>query len=36
VQVSDAAHLRQALAIYQRIGSPAARRVEQTLRQYGL
>ena len=28
-------HLRDALAIYQRIGSPAARRVKETLRQYG-
>jgi tetratricopeptide (TPR) repeat protein/transcriptional regulator with XRE-family HTH domain len=31
-----AAPLRDALAIYQRIGSPAARRVEATLRQHGL
>ena len=30
-----AAHLRQALAIYQRIGSPAARRVEDALRRCG-
>jgi hypothetical protein len=29
-----AAHLRQALAIYQRIGAPGARRVQETLRQY--
>ena len=27
-----AAHLRQALTIYQRIGAPAARRVQETLR----
>jgi tetratricopeptide (TPR) repeat protein/transcriptional regulator with XRE-family HTH domain len=31
-----AAPLRDALAIYQRIGSPAARRVEETLRRNGL
>jgi tetratricopeptide (TPR) repeat protein/transcriptional regulator with XRE-family HTH domain len=31
-----AAHLRHALAIYQRIASPAARRVQDTLRQNGL
>jgi tetratricopeptide (TPR) repeat protein/transcriptional regulator with XRE-family HTH domain len=31
-----AAHLRHALAIYQRITSPAARRVQHTLRQHGL
>ena len=31
-----AALLRDALAIYQRIESPAARRVKETLRQYGL
>jgi hypothetical protein len=31
-----AAPLRNALALYQRIGSPAARRVEETLRQSGL
>jgi hypothetical protein len=31
-----AAQLRQALAIYQRIGSPGAQRVRETLRQYGL
>jgi tetratricopeptide (TPR) repeat protein/transcriptional regulator with XRE-family HTH domain len=31
-----AATLRKALAIYQSIGSPAARRVEETLRQHGL
>jgi tetratricopeptide (TPR) repeat protein/transcriptional regulator with XRE-family HTH domain len=31
-----AALLRDALAIYQRIASPAARRVDETLRQYGL
>ena len=31
-----AAPLRDALAIYQRTGSPAARRVEETLRQHGL
>jgi tetratricopeptide (TPR) repeat protein/DNA-binding XRE family transcriptional regulator len=31
-----AAHLRHALAIYQRIASPAARRVQDTLRQIGL
>ena len=31
-----AATLRDALAIYQRIGSPAAGRVEETLRQHGL
>ena len=31
-----AAHLRQALAIYQRIGTPAAQRVQETLRQHGL
>ena len=31
-----AAPLRDALAIYQRIASPAARRVEETLRQHGL
>jgi hypothetical protein len=32
MQAGDAAHLRQALAIYQRIGSPA-RRVQEILRQ---
>ena len=31
-----AVHLRQALAIYQRIGAPAARRVQQTLENYQL
>jgi hypothetical protein len=31
-----AAPLRDALAIYQRIGSPAAQRVEEALRQHGL
>jgi tetratricopeptide (TPR) repeat protein/transcriptional regulator with XRE-family HTH domain len=31
-----AAPLRQALAIYQRIGTSGARRIQQTLRQYGL
>jgi hypothetical protein len=29
-----ATHLQQALAIYQRIGSPGARRVRETLRQH--
>jgi hypothetical protein len=29
-----AAHLRQALAIYQRIGAPSARRVQETLLQH--
>jgi len=33
---SGAAHLRQALAIYQRIGAPAARRVQQTLQNHQL
>jgi len=31
-----AAYLRQALAIYQRIGAPAARRVQETLHHHGL
>ena len=31
-----AAHLQQALAIYQRIGTPAARRVQQTIHNHGL
>jgi len=30
------AHLKQALAIYQRIGTPRARRVQETLRQHAL
>jgi Tetratricopeptide repeat len=30
------AHLKQALAIYQRIGAPRARRVQETLRQHPL
>lgn len=34
--IQAAAPLRDALAIYQRIGSPAARRVQETLRQHGL
>jgi hypothetical protein len=29
------AHLRQALTIYQHLNSPIARRVKETLRQYG-
>ena len=31
-----APHLRQALTIYQRIGAPAARRVQQTLQNHSL
>jgi hypothetical protein len=31
-----AAHLRQALTIYQRIGAPAARQVQETLHDHGL
>jgi len=31
-----AAHLRQALTIYQRTGTPGARRVQETLRRNGL
>jgi Tfp pilus assembly protein PilF len=31
-----AAPLRQALAIYQRIGNPGDRRIQETLRQHGL
>jgi len=31
-----AAHLQQALTIYQRIGAPAARRVQQTIQNHGL
>ena len=31
-----AAQLRQALAIYQRIGAPAARHVRETLRHHGI
>jgi len=31
-----AAHLRQALAIYQRIGAPAARRVQKTIQYHKL
>ena len=34
--VEGAAQLRQALAIYQRIGNPAARRIQETLRQHDL
>ena len=34
--VEGAAQLLQALAIYQRIGAPAARRVQETLRQHGI
>jgi DNA-binding SARP family transcriptional activator/tetratricopeptide (TPR) repeat protein len=33
--VNGAAYLRRALAIYQRIGSPGAQRLRETLRQYG-
>ena len=37
VNPSNAAtHLQQAFAIYQRIGSPGAQRVQETLRRYGL
>ena len=31
-----ASSLRQALAIYHRLGTPGARRIHQTLRQHGL
>ena len=31
-----AAHLQQALAIYQRIGAPEAKRTEETLRHHGM
>ena len=34
--VEGAAQLRQALAIYQRIGTPAAQRIQETLRQHDL